>query len=204
MDRQRIGLLGGTFDPVHLGHLLLAVHSYDKLKLDRLIFIPTRLPPHKPKPRAQAGDRLKMLRLAVGEDSRFLVCDCELNRPEPSYTIDTIGQLQSSLGPDTDMFLLMGSDMLADLCTWKQVGQLVEVVSVVVVNRAGQHRPDFSCLGATLSQEQIGVIKANAVDLPAIEICSTEIRRRIAGGQSVRHFLPESVREYIAQHSLYR
>ena len=102
MDRQRIGLLGGTFDPVHLGHLLLAVHSYDKLKLDRLIFIPTRLPPHKPKPRAQAGDRLKMLRLAVGEDSRFLVCDCELNRPEPSYTIDTIGQLQSSLGPDTD------------------------------------------------------------------------------------------------------
>ena len=101
MAGQRIGLFGGTFDPIHLGHLLLAVHSYEELDLNRVIFIPARLPPHKAQPIVEPADRLQMVRLAVADDDRFLVCDCELCRAEPSYTIDTVQQFQQSLDAGT-------------------------------------------------------------------------------------------------------
>ncbi len=138
MAEQRIGLLGGTFDPIHFGHLLLAVHSYEELDLDRVIFIPSRLPPHKSEPVAEAADRLEMVRLAAADDARFLVCDCELGRSEPSYTIDTVRQLQSSLGSDAHLFWLIGSDMVGDLPSWHKIGELVDLIEIIVVGRAGQ------------------------------------------------------------------
>ncbi len=204
MAEQRIGLLGGTFDPIHFGHLLLAVHSYEELDLDRVIFVPSRLPPHKSQPVAEAADRLEMVRLALADDERFLVCDCELGRAEPSYTIETVRQLQSSLGSDAHLFWLIGSDMAEDLPSWQKIGELVELIEIIVVGRAGQDQPDYSLLEPTLTAEQIKRLRAQAIDLPLIDISSTQIRERIGAGQSVRYLLPRVVEEYITEHKLYR
>ncbi len=204
MAEQRIGLLGGTFDPIHFGHLLLAVHSYEELDLDRVIFIPSRLPPHKSQPVAEAADRLEMVLLALADDERFLVCDCELGRAEPSYTIETVRQLQSSLGSDAHLFWLIGSDMAEDLPSWQKIAELVELIEIIVVGRAGQAQPDYSLLEPTLTAEQIKRLRAQAIDLPLIDISSTQIRERIGAGQSVRYLLPRVVEEYITQHKLYR
>ena len=204
MAKQRIGLLGGTFDPIHLGHLLLAVHSYEELDLDRVIFIPARLPPHKAQPVVGPDDRLQMVRLAVGTDDRFLVCDCELTRAEPSYTIDTVRQFQQSLGTNTYLSWLIGSDMLVDLPTWHEVNELVDMVDIIVVSRAGQPQPNFSSLRPILTIEQINRIRAHAIEVPLIDISSTMVRERIAQGLSVRYFLPEPVAGFISDRNLYR
>ncbi len=204
MAEQRIGLLGGTFDPIHFGHLLLAVHSYEELDLDRVIFIPSRLPPHKSEPVAEAADRLEMVRLAVADDDRFLVCDCELGRAEPSYTIETVRKLQSSLGSQTHLFWLIGSDMVADLPSWQKIGELVELIEIIVVSRPGQARADYSGLERALTGEQIERLRAGAVDLPLIDISSTQIRERLGQGKSVRYLLPRVVEDYIIRHKLYR
>ncbi len=204
MAEQRIGLLGGTFDPIHFGHLLLAVHSYEELELDRVIFIPSRLPPHKSEPVAEAADRLEMVRLALADDDRFLVCDCELGRAEPSYTIETVRELQSSLGSDAHLFWLIGSDMVGDLPSWHKIGELVELIEIIVVGRAGQAEPDYSALEPTLTAEQIKRLRAQGIKLPLIDISSTAIRERIGAGQSVHYLLPRVVEEYITQHKLYR
>ena len=204
MAEQRIGLLGGTFDPIHFGHLLLAVHSHEKLDLDRVMFIPARLPPHKDQPTAKAADRLAMVRLAAAEDERFLVCDCELGRAEPSYTIQTVRQLQSSLGSEVHLFWLIGSDMVEDLPSWQKIGELVELIEIIVVSRAGQARPNYSALEQALTGEHIERLRAGAIDLPLIDISSTQIRERLRQGQSVRYLLPTVVEDYIIQHKLYR
>lgn len=204
MAKQRIGLLGGTFDPIHFGHLLLAVHSYEELNLDRVMFIPSRQPPHKSETVAKATDRLEMVRLALADDARFLVCDCELGRSEPSYTIDTVGQLQSSLGPDAHLLWLIGSDMVADLPSWHKISELLELIEIVVVGRAGQTEPNYSLLEPTLTAQQIGRIRTQSINLPLIDISSTMIRKRIAAGQSVHYMLPTAVEEYITKHKLYQ
>ena len=204
MAGQRIGLFGGTFDPIHLGHLLLAVHSYEELDLNRVIFIPARLPPHKAQPIVEPADRLQMVRLAVADDDRFLVCDCELCRAEPSYTIDTVQQFQQSLDAGTHLFWLIGSDMLADLPSWHEVGRLLDMVDIIVVARAAQPPADFSALNPTLTTEQINRIQTHAIQVPLIDISSTMVRERIGQGQSVRYFLPESVEQYILKHKLYQ
>ncbi|NIA08102.1 MAG: nicotinate-nucleotide adenylyltransferase [Actinobacteria bacterium] len=204
MAKQRIGLLGGTFDPIHLGHLLLAVHSYEKLDLDRVIFIPARIPPHKGQPAASAEQRLQMVRLAVGNDERFLVCDCELSRTSTSYTIDTVKKLQQSLGSNTQLFWLIGSDMLEDLPNWREVNKLVDMIDIVVVQRAGQPSADFSALQPSLTVEQIKRIQGQAINVSLIDISSTMARERIAQGLSLRYFVPESVEKYIAKNKLYQ
>ena len=204
MAEQRIGLLGGTFDPIHFGHLLLAVHSYEELDLDRVIFIPSRLPPHKSQPVAEAAVRLEMVRSALADDDRFLVCDCELGRAEPSYTIETVRQLQSSLGSDAHLFWLIGSDMVGDLPSWHKIGELVELIEIIVVGRAGQAEPDYPALEPTLTAEQIRRLRAQGIKLPLIDISSTAIRERIGAGQSARYLLPRVVEEYITQHKLYQ
>jgi nicotinate-nucleotide adenylyltransferase len=204
MAEQRIGLLGGTFDPIHMGHLLLAVHSYEELDLDRVIFIPARMPPHKGQPAVSAEQRLEMVRLAVSNDDRFLVCDCELSRTSPSYTIDTVKELQESLGSETELFWLIGSDMLEDLPSWREANKLVDIINIVVVQRVGQPAADFSALQLSLTVEQINRIQGHAFNVSLIDISSTMVRERIAQGLSLRYFLPESVEKYISENKLYR
>ena len=203
MAEQRIGLLGGTFDPIHFGHLLLAVHSYEKLGLDRVIFIPARLPPHKGEPVVEGAHRLEMVRLAVADDERFLVCDCELGRAEPSYTIDTVRHLQGSLGSEAHLLWLIGSDMVKDLPSWHKIGELLELIEIIVVGRTGQAEPNDPALEPNLTAEQIGKLRVQRIQFPLIDISSTMIRKRLAAGQSVRYLLPAVVEEYITGHKLY-
>lgn len=203
MPIQRIALFGGTFDPIHFGHLLLAVRAYEVLNLNRVIFIPARQPPHKNKPFASPANRLEMIRLAINSDQRFLVCDCELTRPEPSYTIDTVRHVQQSLGRDNDLFWIIGSDMLPDLNTWHKADELLDLVNIVVFTRAGHVHTDLSSLSQTLTTSHIKRIEANIIEAPFIDISSTDIRQRLAGNQSVRYFLPAPVADYIATHRIY-
>ncbi len=203
MPTQRIALFGGTFDPIHFGHLLLAVRAYEVLDLNRVIFIPARQPPHKNKPVACPGDRLEMIRLAIAGDQRFLVCDCELSRPEPSYTIDTVRHVQESMGRDNDWFWIIGSDMLPDLNTWYKASDLLELVSIVVFTRTGYAQLDLSCLSHSLTGSQIERIKANIIEVPLVDISSTDIRQRLARKRSLRYFLPAPVADYIAKRRLY-
>ena len=145
-----------------------------------------------------------MVRLAVGNDERFLVCDCELTRTTPSYTIDTVKEFQQSLGSETQLFWLIGSDMLAELPSWHRVNELVDMIDIVVVKRAGQGETDFCVLRANLSIEQINRIQGHAIEVPLIGVSSTMVRERIAKGLSLRYFLPESVEKYIAENRLYQ
>lgn len=185
---DRIGLLGGTFDPVHLGHLILAYDALETLSLDRLLFIPAALAPHKKAtpPVASATARVEMLRLATKDEPRFAIDDRELRGEGPSYTIETVRALEKEY-PLASFFFLVGEDHIAGLPLWKESEELQKKVTFVLFARA--HHTFFSDF--TLLPRRI-------------DISSTEIRERLALGKSVRHLLPPPVAYYLEKTSLYR
>ena len=191
---ERIGIYGGTFDPVHTGHLLLGLDAVEWLRLSRLIFVPAAINPHKldRSPGAPGELRRQMLREAIAGEARFAVDDSELHRPGPSFTIDTIHALQARLPVGAEFFYLIGEDNLPLLHTWHRVDELRGLVTFVVFRRGGKPPP----------------ADAAAHGLPALErrvdVSSTEIRKRVAGGRSIRYFVPEAVRAIIEAHGLYR
>jgi nicotinate-nucleotide adenylyltransferase len=195
---ERVGLYGGTFDPVHHGHLILARDAVESLGLSRLIFIPASISPHKlsRQPGASGAARLAMLTAAVEGEARFEVDDCELRRVGPSYTFDTIEQLRARLPPGSEFFYLIGEDNVAALHTWHRIGELRELVTFVVFER-GQRLPAGA--GARPLQEGSFPALTRRVDISA-----TEIRKRVASGQSIRYLLPEKVLAIIAADTLYR
>ncbi len=190
---MRIGLLGGTFNPVHLGHLLLADGAQEALQLDQVVWIPTRLPPHKSVPEEiSAEDRAQLVQLAIQDHPAFRLSRLEVDRPPPSYTIDTVRQLQAgSAEGSTNWFFLIGSDNVKAITTWRQFDQLVKLVQFVVVPRPG-HPPVNLPSGIRL------------VDVKTLGISASEIRRRIREGRSIRYLVPESVRLAIEKRGLYR
>lgn len=190
---MRIGLLGGTFNPVHLGHLLLAEGAQEALKLDQVIWIPTRLPPHKSVPEEiSPEERADLVQLAIQDHPAFRLSRLELGRPPPSYTIDTIRQLQAgSAEGSTNWFFLIGSDNVKTITTWRQFDQLVKLVQFVVVPRPG-HPPVNLPSGIRW------------VDVKTLGISASEIRQRIREGRSIRYLVPEPVRLAIEQRGLYR
>jgi nicotinate-nucleotide adenylyltransferase len=189
----RIGVLGGTFDPPHVGHLIAAVDAYESLKLDRLVFIPTAAQPHKAASPAiaSADDRLEMLRLAVGTDARFEVSDTEIQRGGLSYTVDTLETLRRE-HPDAELVLIVGMDALAAFDRWKNPDRILELAELAVVARSGD--PTTSAR----VDRHVAVVGARQVD-----VSSTEIRKRLSDGKSVRGFVAESVEAYIAARNLY-
>jgi nicotinate-nucleotide adenylyltransferase len=189
---MRIALFGGTFDPVHHGHLLLAQDAVEQLSLDRLIFLPAQVNPHKLRsaPRAGAAQRLRMLRAAVSGEERFEVDPIELEREGPSYTVDTVHALQKSW-PEARFFLLLGEDNVPKLPTWHRFEELRRLVEFVCFGRNSEEKKPSKVLpGPTLERR--------------LDISSTEIRQRIAAGLSIRYLVPESVRAFIYAHSLYQ
>ena len=186
---MRIGVFGGTFNPVHLGHLLLAETARDALQLDRVLFIPTRRPPHKRLPGLLDGTvRLRMVRLAIKDHPAFAASDLELQRSGPSYSIDTVTALRCAL-PDAKLFLLIGQDMLA--VRWAAWNELKRLCTVAAVRRPGSRR-------ARMEQ---GI---RWLDMPPIDIASSDIRARVAAGRSIRYLVPAAVERYIRLHRLYR
>lgn len=200
---SRLGIYGGSFDPVHWGHLLLAENAREQLSLDRVVFVPAATPPHKRGHElAPARDRLEMLRLAVGGVEAFEVSSYEVDRGGVNYSFETLAHFRESV-PEAELFFLLGADMAADLPNWRHPERVCELAMPVVVRRPGCPDVDDATLAPFVSPERLAAIWAHQVRMPLIGLSSTEIRRRVAAGQSVRFQLPRAVEKYIQTQRLY-
>jgi nicotinate-nucleotide adenylyltransferase len=202
---KRIAIFGGSFNPIHNGHLLVAQAVFEAFGFDQLLLVPCQVSPFKQGQDgtvvADASQRLDMLRLAVGSDSRFDICDIEAKRQGVSYTIDTVRELMT-LHPNTRFSLVMGMDSLLDLYRWRQANELVSLCDIVTVQRPGcDEVPSPSALHFPL--EVAEKIVKNVLRGRLCDISSTEIRQRIAEGRSIRYLVPLAVEDYILQNKLW-
>ena len=197
---MNVGILGGTFDPIHTGHLILAEEARVQLRLNEVIFIPTG------QSWLKAGrnitpvfHRVEMVRRAIADKLYFELCTLEVEHPGPSYTVDTLMALRELRGTEADFFLILGHDILADLPLWKEPNRLIQMCRLVAAPRSGPI-VDLDAL-----EESMPGIKNNIIelDMPVIEISSSAIRQRLAKGLPIRHFVPEGIEKYIAEQKLY-
>jgi nicotinate-nucleotide adenylyltransferase len=196
----RLGILGGTFNPPHLAHLVCAQEAHRELALDRVLLIPAAIPPHKSVEQEPGAEhRLQMCRLAVGDDDRFAVSDVELRRGGPSYTADTLAGLRSQ-APNDELVLILGGDIAAGLPGWHRPEQVLELATVAIAQRRGTPREKIVQALATLR----GSERARFFEMPRIGISSTMVRRRVGAGVPIRYFVPDQVLEYIEREGLYR
>jgi len=200
MSREQIGLFGGTFDPPHLGHLILASEAYSQLELNRLLWILTPEPPHKQDQTITPIEhRLAMVNLAIQDNPDFELSRVELDRPGPHYTLDTV-ELIAQQYPEADITPIIGGDSLRDLPKWNRPKELIQACHWVGV----MHRPGEQENLAELEESLPGISsKVHYVDAPLLEIASREIRSRISNGQPYRYYVPPAVYEYIQQNQLY-
>jgi nicotinate-nucleotide adenylyltransferase len=198
---ELIGIFGGTFDPPHLGHLILAAEALSQLQLDRMLWVLTPQPPHKPeRPITALPHRLEMLKRALSAAPEFELSTIEIDRPGPHYTLDTVDLLQARY-PSARLVLLIGGDSLRDLPTWSRPDELITAVKAFGVMRRPGDQIDLQ----TLEQSLPGLgAKVRFVDAPQLEISSSTIRQRIANGGHFRYYLPTGVYDYIQQNNLYR
>ncbi|TFE31626.1 nicotinate-nucleotide adenylyltransferase [Cohnella luojiensis] len=191
----RIGLLGGTFDPVHNGHLLAAQAAHEAAKLDEVWFIPTLMPPHKSQPGADGDKRRQMLEAAIAGNPVFRVEDIELRREGTSYTIDTVTALQDQ-HPEVQFYWIVGSDMVSDLPNWRKIDELADRLSFIGLERPDQAGDD-SLLPSFIRR------RLHRAAMPPMGISSSEIRRRCKEGRSIRYMVPDPVLEFIQRNELY-
>ncbi len=200
---QRLGVMGGSFDPVHIAHLIVADMVREALHLDLVLFVPVASQPLKPdKPVASASHRLAMLYLAVEGNPYFSVSRVDVDRPGPSYTVDTMQHLRRQWGgpDDVQMWFILGSDSLSTFPQWRDPERILALTRLAVVRRPGTE-PDMNLLQSRLPALANA---ADFVDAPLIQISSRDLRRRVAEGRSIRYRVPEPVRHYIEAHNLYR
>lgn len=214
-----IGILGGTFDPIHNGHLRIAQEALEQCDLAQVRFVPCGTPPHRPTPTASAKSRWEMVRLALNGHSDFLVDVREVFRTDPCYTVDTLTGLRAELGAQQSVCLILGGDAFLQLHTWHEWKRLFDLAHIVVLQRAGgpplgnamlkadaalqaEYQARLAPGAGALHETPNGVIFV--ADMPALEISSTDIRRRCADGKNVRYLAPEAVVNYINTNQLYR
>lgn len=196
---MRVGILGGTFNPPHIAHLLCAQEAHRELALDRVLFIPARIPPHKPVEHEPGpAHRLELCRLAVGDDQRFAVCDLELRRAGPSYTVDTLQEL-SLHESQPELFLIVGGDIAVGLPRWREPERVLELATLAVAKRQGTARAAVKDTLGTLE----GAERARFFAMPRVGVSSTMIRRRVRDGAPIRYLVPDPVAGYIEHHDLY-
>jgi nicotinate-nucleotide adenylyltransferase len=218
---MRLGVLGGTFNPIHNGHLAIARQTREALGLDRILFIPTNDPPHKPhQGLAPAKDRYEMVRLAIGSDPLFVISDIELRRSGTSYSIDTVRQLQHEYGPESELFFLIGLDAFLDFPTWHEPETLLTLCSFVVISRPGLSFQALSTLPLLppLSQQALldldrgvssrltvpmGTHSLICLRLPPSDVSASGIRSKFKQGLPTANLLPPQVESYILQHHIY-
>ena len=199
---RRIGILGGTFDPPHVGHLWLATLAKDAIGLDRVLFMPAAQPPHKRlRGMSSATDRLLMTRLAIAGDEAFELTLIEMERAGPSYTIDSVDELWRAYGTDAQLFLLMAADTLAQIDSWRQPDALLERVEWVVGPRPGVPMPEPSALENRFGER---ASRIHLLQGPSLDVSSTQIRERVAAGHAIRYLVPRGVEELITDRGLYR
>jgi len=201
---NRIGILGGTFDPIHLGHLIPAVYAFNHLCLDRLLLIPSALPVHRPRHQAApAAARLQMCRLAAAAVPGFEPSAVEVERREPSYTVLTLRRLRDSVAPGTALVLLIGEDNLPALHLWREVEAVFRLSTVALLPRPGCGEADLSCLREAVGDEAVASLLSRRVPSPEVPISATALRQRLGRGESVAGLVPASVAAYIAEAGLY-
>ena len=216
MISKPVGILGGTFDPIHYGHLRLAEEMLELANLRQIRFIPTGIPPHRNAPQVSAQHRSAMVRLAITDQPAFVLDEREVERTAPCYTVDTLRELRAELGAAQPLCLLMGGDAFLQLHTWHEWEQLFGLAHIVVGYRPGftleerihsataelqRHYQQRLCAANALSQQPCGGITELAI--PKLEISATDIRRRVVEGRTIRYLLPSAVADYIHQHQLY-
>jgi nicotinate-nucleotide adenylyltransferase len=200
---MRMGVLGGTFDPPHLGHLLLAQEALQALDLSKVLFVPAGEPWRKAgrelSPRA---DRLAMARLAVEDNAALVVSTAEVERPGPSYTAETLAELRDQSASETELFFIMGADSLADFSHWHEPQRILQLARLAVAERPPL---DVEGLAQAIPEELAGVLRERVVwlKMPLIEISASAVRERVRGGLSIRYWVPQAVEEYIHSHGLY-
>jgi nicotinate-nucleotide adenylyltransferase len=200
---MRTGIFGGTFDPIHCGHLILAEQCREACRLDRVLFVPAGQPPHKSDRQITPGkQRLEMVDLAIAGHASFTASNIELERPGPSYSVDTLEELARQ-NPDDELFFLIGSDSLTDLPYWYQPQRVASLATLVVATRPGNERPDVEPLRAVIGPEAVQRLLEHLVEIPLVEISSSLVRKRVAQGQSIRYLVPRAVECYIEIHTLY-
>ena len=195
-----VGVLGGTFDPIHFGHLAIAEAARQELGCERILFVPARMPPHRPdRPIAAAGDRVAMVELAIAANPSFELSRLELDRDGPSYTVDTMRAIAATTA---EPWFILSAEAFADFLDWHQPSRILEVSRLAVLPRDGHAPPDLDSIRAALGAEAVERIAV--IDGPRIRLSATEIRRRAARGRSVRYLVPDAVATYIEDHRLYR
>ncbi len=205
---MRIGVFGGSFDPLHIGHLLAAECCREQAGLDRVLFVPTAIQPHKQHQQPAAGQhRLEMLALATGGHDAFAVSDIELERGGVSYTVDTLERLTAQ-HPGDELLLILGPDAILGLPTWREPRRIVELAGIIAVERESLDDLGGAVsrgpLEALLGRERLERVIAERVMLPAIGIRASDLRSDVAAGKSIRYRTPRAVEQYIATHRLYR
>ena len=191
---MKLGLLGGMFDPIHLGHLRAAEIVRESLGLDEVVFVPAGVPPHRGKPAAAGLDRYAMVALATSTQRAFLPSDVELAREGPSYTVETVAQLRAR-HPQAEVVLIVGSDNLPMIAEWREPERLLEMCTVAVVERPGS---------APAPAGKVPPARLRRVEGTTLPIASRDLRERIRDGRSVRHLVPDGVADYIDKRGLYR
>jgi len=198
----RVGIFGGTFDPIHLGHLILAQRCLESAKLESVIFLPTYQSPLKEnRPQCSDSQRIEMLKLAIDGNPKFEVSRFEIEQSERSFTIDTLRHLSRERSDDR-LFFIMGSDSLANFHRWKQPREICELADLLIVERP-EVNVDFERLTQVVGADLVDKIQSNIVQSPLIEISSTEIRQRSSQRQSIRYLLPRAIEKYIENAKIY-
>jgi nicotinate-nucleotide adenylyltransferase len=201
---MRLGVFGGSFDPVHYGHLLLAECCREQRDLDQVWFLPAAVPPHKKGLAMTPGPtRVEMIELAIAGHPAFSVHRYEVDRGGINFTVDTLAHVQEA-SPGNELFFLLGADMLYDLPHWRHAERICELATLVVVRRAGVGPVALDFLTGITTAERIEAIRRHQVEMPEIGISSTELRQRVATGRSIRYQTPPEVDAYIRSRGLYR
>jgi nicotinate-nucleotide adenylyltransferase len=205
---RRVGVLGGTFDPIHYGHLVVAEQVREALGLDRVLFVPAALPPHKQDDEvAPATDRAAMVELAIAGNAAFAMSEIELRRGGPSYTADTMRELVDEAarqGVAREFYFILSAEALAGLGTWHDPGRLLVLARLVVVPRPGAPLPDSARLAAMLPGGAASAGRVVCVDTVPLAHSASDVRGRAASGRSIRYLVPPAVEAYIRDHRLYR
>jgi nicotinate-nucleotide adenylyltransferase len=200
--RRRVGILGGTFDPPHIGHLWLATLASDSLDLGHVLFMPAARPPHKGRRAiSNAADRVMMTRLAISDDPGLDLSLVEMERPGPSYTVDSLAQLRAHLGDEVSLVLIMAADSFTEIESWREPDRLLELAEWGVGPRPGTPLP-----GRAELQRRFGeaASRIHLLDGPSLDVSSSEIRARVAAGRPIRYLVPRAVEELITLRGLYR
>ena len=200
---MRMGVMGGTFDPIHYGHLVTAESAYESFHLDHVQFVPVGTPPHKDEEvLTPARHRLAMTRLAVTNNPHFVASSVEVERPGASYTIDTMRYFHEQYGPDVELFFITGVDAIMEIPNWNNAKGLFELCTFIAATRPGYSVERFQAFLSELTPRRRRKIKT--LEVPALAISSTDLRRRVREGRSIKYLVPDLVEQYIADHGLYR